>query len=249
MSVSLGKIQRLLDDGASGVILTPTLRDFVTMFEWERPETTMGLARDVYVYCTLLFLTPRTDVVEVDIDRAPTDALPHPLPAGCDHGELIGYWCDDLGRLLRAASAASRQACIGVACPYLLAGIDSPGYESDATAFPLVGEEELDQLEDAYVWDVPSEAHDIAVSFDDARRNLRSIGATSIDPPSGGSHYKVRFNGARSWPLDPNVDPIPDRFLRELVPLTHLPLAVIKFALRHGKLPQRVLSIGVPLRY
>jgi hypothetical protein len=52
-----------------------------------------------------------------------------------------------------------------------------------------------------------------------------------------GSHFKVTFpEGTRHWPLDPNVDPIPNRFLGQLTASVHLPPEVIKDTLITGSL-------------
>lgn len=58
------------------------------------------------------------------------------------------------------------------------------------------------------------------------------------EEPHGGSHYKVYFPGApRPWILDPNNDPVPEPFLRELVVLTGYSLEEIIYILSTGRKP------------
>jgi len=71
----------------------------------------------------------------------------------------------------------------------------------------------------------------------DVRRNYRAIGAVALDSPRGGSHYKLRFEGRRPWPLDPNDDPVPPRYLDKLAVIASLPLPVLVSALLTGDLP------------
>ena len=105
--------------------------------------------------------------------------------------------------------------------------------------FPMVGPNQIENLEDAYEWEkIPSEVHSKNVSFDDAIRNIPSSWSL-VEPPQRDSHYKVRFPGNRPWTLDRNVDPIPDRFLKELEDITDLPLPVIKTALLFGSRPRK----------
>ena len=81
-------------------------------------------------------------------------------------------------------------------------------------AFPILLVDDVEQASAFYC---------TTLGFAEAYRNVRAIGAERIDPPSGGSHYKVRFPGARPHPLDPNVDPLPDRFLGELAAISASP--------------------------
>ena len=72
---------------------------------------------------------------------------------------------------------------------------------------------------------------------------MYAIGASAVENPTRGSHYKVRFPGRRSWVLDRNEDPLKDTFIKELVPITGYPFEVIKSALLYGDLPARTLRL------
>jgi hypothetical protein len=244
IAVSLGELERLIAEHRVEILLTASLRDFVELFEWQRSVDQMALARDIYAYCNLLFLAANAGCVMVDNPRVERPAV-HPRPVGCEHDPLIDLWADELGRILVLHRLAHPDGYfVAVACPYRFCGQPTPGYADEGSAFPLVGPDEVTNLEDAYGWTVPAEIRDARVSFHEAHRNLSAVGATRVDPPKGSSHYIARFPGARSWPLDRNTDPLPDRFLKELEPITGYPLAVIKYALKHGRLPQHVLRLG-----
>ena len=121
--------------------------------------------------------------------------------------------------------------------------------------FPLVGSDDLSTLVDAYEWEIPDDLHSKQVSFKDAKKHIIVLGASRVEKPlHGGSHFVVRFEGSRSWPLDRNEDPRKDAFLNQLVPITGYPFEVIKSTLLTGicqanisssrKLPSVRLVIG-----
>ena len=131
--------------------------------------------------------------------------------------------------------------CVAVACDFAFSGGDLGSYADPVPHqhFPLVGPSELVTIENFDTWDIPIDLHQRLVSFYDAKRNLPVIGGILADKAVG-SHFKVTFPGAvRSWPLDYNVDPIPDRFLDQLPTLVKLPMSAIKYALIFGEMPKK----------
>ncbi len=60
------------------------------------------------------------------------------------------------------------------------------------------------------------------ISFNQAKNNIDILGAVRVEKPRGmgGSHYIAVFEGARSWPIDKNTDPLPDDYLKELIDVT-----------------------------
>jgi len=231
-----------LQDDLARLLLTLAFRDFIGSFHWERPNP-YPLLHDVHRLLNQLWLQPAR-VVEVDTTGV-KGYRSHPIPLGCEGCGLIEFWSDEMGRLLvlHDACCDGGRFFAGVACAYAFAGDELGQYcnPEQARAFPLVGPDDLQRLDDAYVWVVPNDIHQRQVGFREACRHASVLGAIGIDEPSGGSHYKVRFPRARSWTLDANVDPLPDRFLKELEPITGFPLQVIKTALTTGRLPRQVL--------
>jgi hypothetical protein len=227
------------------LVLTETLEELVAECDWQE-RSNYGQLVDIHRFLAQLLLQPPPGLIRIDVS-AVAEWRGHPIPEGCGSEGLIDFWVDELGKLLLLHDACGTRDrfFIGVACSRGFAGGPVGEYinPSGARAFPLVCPHSLDTLEDAYEWDVPSDFHTKPISFDDARRHVFRLGATSVDPPVGDSHYKVRFPGGRPWTLDPNVDPVPDRFLRELVDITGYPLAVIKTTLRTGALPGRKLRL------
>jgi hypothetical protein len=194
-----------------------------------------------------LFLRQHERLIEIDLAGV-SEYEQHPLPAGAETGELIDFWSDEMGRLLvlHDQCCPANQFFIAVVCPHAFAGETRGCYGNRAglRAFPLVGPDDVDTLADAYVWLTPSDSHQWSVSFEDAKRNVFVLGARDVETSSGGgSHYMVRFPGERSWPLDKNVDPIPDDFLKELIAISGYPLPVVRFVLKRGHLPEKRLRL------
>jgi hypothetical protein len=167
----------------------------------------------------------------------------HPLPAGIEPNEFSTKWADELGRLyiLHANGCSPGNFFIGVACTLAFAGENLGNYDNPTglPALPLVGPNEVHHLDDEFEWDIPAGIHDRKVSFGDAYHHIRLLGG-EVHTPTGSSHYQVRFKGARIWPLDVNLDPIPDPFLKQLEPITGQDIDVIKYVLLNGRFPKRV---------
>src|ERR1039457_5899819 len=105
--------------------------------------------------------------------------------------------------------------CVGLACDKAFSGNSCGTYPGDAGKgrFPLVGPADLPKMDDFDRWVIPDTLHMKDVCFSDAKKNLPVIGGSVAKRPVG-SHYKVKFKGApRSWVLDRNDDPLPDRYL------------------------------------
>lgn len=246
IALALGQLELVVQRQEGVIAITGTMRDFLEMFEWQGNG---GLLSEIYRYCSLLFLVGGSGKASVSVVPAVADGEPrrHPAPANTVQSALTDYWREELGAIFAMHESVTKKGSppfIGVACASQFSGADSPGYETeDVKHFDLVGPRQLETLDDAFGWDVPAAATAQKVSFADAYRNLPALGCTSIDNPSGGSHYKANFAGKRPWILDPNTDPIPDRFLGELEHITGLPTAVVKHTLKTGSLPPRRLRI------
>jgi hypothetical protein len=129
---------------------------------------------------------------------------------------------------------------VGIACEQAFTTGRPNVWQNGDRSFPLVGPAQIPILEDAYDWEsLPSDLHLKLVTLADARNHVHLLGATTIDQCDGDSHYKVNFPGERPWTLDYNVDPVPDDFVRELVTITRLPLAIIRTALIYGYMPRK----------
>lgn len=112
------------------------------------------------------------------------------------------FWSDEMGKILWIHDSCCHREIffVGIACEFAFSGEEPGTYHNpdNSRAFPLVGPDDLDTLDDAYDWDTPYDIHQKQVSFDAARKRCTVIGATGIEPPSSGSHYKVKFKGQRS---------------------------------------------------
>ncbi len=248
IAISLGELQDYIEKDKIHLILTAGLRDLIDEFDWN-PSRPYPLLNEIYRLITHWFLQPNNRLVEINVEHVKKHE-PHPVPIGTENEGLVDFWADELGKILTLHDEYStrNEFFIGVACEPAFANNDTCQYDiqNDSRVFPLVGPDTLDQLNDAYKWDIPPNIRQKSVSFNDALKNVSILGATAIDSPSGGSHYKVKFEGERPWTLDPNVDPVPDRFLRELTCITHYPLLVIKTALINGCIPEKRLRFDFP---
>ncbi len=245
---TLAEITDLIQLEKCRLILTDPIRDFIVGLESNFDWTQMGTYPELQVIYYLLgqLGLQQHGVQVVDVTYI-TEYSPHPLPSDCVACNAGADWSDELGRLLVVHSTRSTAGkfFIGVACTLAFAGkplgkYDNPG---NLPAFPLVGPQDVSDLDDSVVWVLPDDLHRRDITFNDAYSRIKLLGGAVETPRSGSSHYPVRFKGARTWPLDKNLAVIPDDFLRELVPITGYSLGVIKFVLLFGEWPDRASRI------
>lgn len=244
---ALLKLTNLAEEEKCLILLTRVLSEFILNLEqafcWEvvarYPEVQV-----IYRVLAELGLQQhgvrRVDVAVVKLVHT------HPLPSGIESNTFSLKWAEEVGRLytLHSERCSAGNFFIGVACTSAFAGEQKGSYENadDLPTFPLVGPSEVDDLDDSLEWDIPADTRNRKVSFNDAYKRIAFLGGT-VHSPTGSSHYQVRFAGARTWPLDANIDPIPDRFLKQLEPITGQKLQVVKYVLLNGGWPKRVPKI------
>ncbi len=239
---SLGELIKVIEEDTAHLVLTEAMRQMVEAFNWNRPHI-HSLLIDIYRLLNQLFLQTHSRLLQVDTSVAKGHA-PHPIPEGCMTGKHVEYWSDEMGRLLSLHDrcASDHNMFLGVACHLAFSGNPLGRYSNsnNPRAFPLVGPLQLPTLADGYEWEVPTNIWNQSVSFESARKNSCHLGATAVEPPKSGSHYKVCFPEKRPWALDKNCDPVPERFLKELILITGYPLEVIKTVLNTGEFPKRI---------
>lgn len=235
---AMGRMQELLESHQIELLITKPFGEVVEQFGW-KPPANMALLIDAYRLLTQWILQPSDHVHSLDVSGI-TEFEAHPVPDGCGDGAFVAMWQDEVGRLLVLHDAQSpRDFFVGVGCKSALCGAACGAYESDRRAFPLCGNSEIAKLKDAYEYDIPADLHKKLASVSQVTRNVARLGALDIQSPSGGSHFKVRFPNSRSWVIDPNVDPVPDRFLKQLCEITGWPFDVVKTVLVFGRMPDR----------
>ncbi len=250
VAIALGELAQLTESGIIRVATTPVFRDLLEAYCWEQPT---GLKGEIYNYLNRLVLGGGPRTVAVNVSKV-TNYVAHPTPVGCDDNETyVQLWADDIGKLLviHDDCIAERKYFIGVACEHAFSGKQISSYKphSHPRCFPLVSPSTSDcnssaaALVDADEFNVSGEFENADVSFEEAKQNVYAIGASAVHPPDGGSHFTVKFPGARTWPLDSNYDPVPPQYLNQLKHITGLPMAAIKCALKTGKLPTRQLRL------
>jgi hypothetical protein len=240
---ALGELSHLVESHSVRILRTDLFQTLLTDFRW---DANGGLKNQIYMHLNLWFLQGKAVAVKADTGGRPYKT--HPIPEGCrTQQRLEELWADELGRLLvpHDDHARSGEYFIGVACERAFAGEPIGHYEPHTCSrcFPLVGPLNCDCrqdgsiLADAFVHKVPPDYSQTEVSFEAEKKNCFALGASEVRRPTRGSHYKVKFPGARSWPLDANNDPVPENYLKELEPITGHPLPTIIYALREGRLP------------
>ena len=239
---TLGELERLVSENRVHLVLTESLADLVSEIDWQSRGGQYPVLIEIHRLLLAWFLQPHERLVRIDttsVQQAPV----HPLPGGVLDSGWASLWAEELGKLLVMHDRVCRPGfCVGVACEQGFSTGHPNVWQVGDRAFPLVGPEQIPELEDAYEWEPsPSDLHRRLVTLSDAIKNVHLIGATTVDRPHRDSHYKVHFTGARPWTLDANVDPVPETHVSELVAITGLPLSVIRTALVYGYMLRRVV--------
>jgi hypothetical protein len=244
---TLSSLTSSAQDERCVILLTQALADFIIELEWNFCWDVVSRFPKVEIIYRLLaeLGLQQHGVLRVDVANV-NDFHNHPIAKQIEPTSFTMTWAQELGRLWKLHSARSSQGrfFIGVACTFAFSGEKKGTYENPEKlpVFPLLAPEELGILEDCFEWDLPAGMHNRTVRFEDARSRISLLGGR-VFKPSGSSHYQVRFSGARTWPLDFNIDPIPDRFLKELVPITGQKLEMIKYVLLNGHWPKRIFRL------
>jgi hypothetical protein len=242
IAITLGDIEQLVRENIVHLILPDSLADFLIEIDWSDRNGQYSLLLDIRRLLEQWFLQPHGRLVRIDTSNI-QQYNPHPLPDGAEELGWTTLWAKELGKLL---VLHDKNCCpsfsIGIACEKAFSS-GTPGIWKNPDhirCFPLVGPTEISELEDAYDWEaLPQDVGQKTLSLDTALRNVQLLGATQVDLPHRDSHYKIHFPGARPWVLDTNVDPVPDRFIRELVDIVHLPVEIIRTTLIFGYFPRR----------
>lgn len=246
ISEALGEIQHYVETNKAHLVLTLGLRELVEDFDWSPPRPYI-LLNEIFRLLNQWFLQPNSSLIQVDVSLV-ENYCQHPVVIGTPNEGLVELWSEEIGKLLvlHDKNCTKNEYYIGVASETAFAGEQVQKYVEHAHSrvFPLIGPNTLEELVDAYDWVIPPNIHKKSVPFRSALKNCGALGAFRVDRPSSGSHYKAHFKGRRPWILDPNDDPVPNRYLRELIDITNLPLPVIKVALIEGRLPPRNLKLS-----
>lgn len=239
ISLAVGNIQGQLDRNEIHLILSDQLIKCLDKFDWNVRDG-YELLQQIYIHISQWYLSGNSRTERISLSDVKV-YCPHPLPKGCIGTGLLESWSQEVGKMLAKHDKCCRRShfFIGVACESAYSGSDKGSYDNPMgiRTFPLVGPDEIVILDDAYEWDVPPDIIRRSIFQEHVKSNYQAIGATKIQPPSRDSHYKVIFSGKRSWTFTANIDPVPPRFLDELVRITGYPLPAIKYALIEGHLP------------
>jgi len=243
-ATSLGTLQELVESDSVMLLMTQALAETAEPFCWSQ-EGQGRLLWEIWRLVNQWLLQPHEGLVVLDVSCVGS-STPHPVPARCLNQGQVAAWARELGRVYaRHRECCGRELpCVGVACALGFAGLGTDTYDNpdDMDCFPLVGAEDFqEQLADAFTWSTRPNVHGEPVRTSDAKKNVWLLGA---DLRGGeGSHREAVFQGARTWPIDDNYQHVPERHLRQLVPITRLELDVIKQVLIDGEFPPRICKL------
>lgn len=181
---------------------------------------------------------PVQDIGTGEADRS--EDLSHPLPPNCQELTAADEWCSEAGILLRLHCSEANKWFIGLPCVNAFADGKLSRYSNGDTSrrFPMVGPDEVAELEEAYHWSLPVGIHDWSVHTTDAEKNIHLLGGT-VQPETGSSHRSISFRGARTWSLVTTNDVVRKDHLDQLVPITGCELNVIRYVLVKGEVPSK----------
>lgn len=238
---ALGELEQLVKDNKIHLIITEALADLIGEVDWNERANQYALLFEIYRLLQQWFLQPHNRLVRIDTTKI--NAPNHPFPEGTTDDGWTSFWAEEIGKLLKIHDkVCGANFCVGIACEIAF-DTGTPNLwnnPNNQRTFPLVGPKETEKLEDAYTWEeLPPNLNKMSVSLKLAFKNVSLLGAIKVTLPPRGSHYKAHFLNARSWTIDVNVDPIPDRFIHELIEITGLPFDVIKTTLIYGNLPKK----------
>lgn len=247
---ALGEIESFIHSDKAHLVSTNIFREFIQNFDWT--VSNQSLLWDIHNFLSQLFLRQDSSLIDIDKymkwfdESGIQEYKAHPVPQKCQNQGIIEFWSDELGKILYLHD----QCCyrdeffIGVACAYGFAGecLDEYNNFNNHRTFPLVSQDNVGNLVDAYEWVIPNDIHQKSVSIENVKKNYQLIGGISLEKPVRDSHYKVKFKGKRAWSFSINDNPVPEKYIRELVDTTSYPIEVIKTALINGYLPQKCLK-------
>ncbi|BAZ01126.1 hypothetical protein NIES37_51240 [Tolypothrix tenuis PCC 7101] len=248
---ALGELENFIHIDKAHLVSTNILREFLENIDGT--AINQSLLWEVYRFLSQLFLRQDGSLIDIDKyikyidDYSIKDYYAHPVPKKCQSQGYIEFWSDELGKILYVhdKSCNSNNFFIGVACAYGFAGecVDEYNNPNNHRAFPLVSPDNVENLADAYEWVIPTDIHQKSITIENIKKNYRVIGGMSLEKPNRDSHFKVKFQGKRSWSFSINDNPVPESYIRELVDITSYPVEVIKTALTSGSLPQKCLKL------
>ena len=239
VGIALGELQHSIMTGAVELLITEYLQDIMKDFTCGTGDRPYALLNEIFGLLDQWLLQPNSRVIKLNVQEV-TEYSRHPAPASCTNDGNTEFWADELGRLYKLHDERTERGefFIGIACESGFAGGAVGSYrDGEGKGFPLVGPEDIPLLADSYHWVIDESIHRSRISVTNAKKNITILGATSVQSASRGSHIKVSFPGHRPWPLDSNDDPVPDAYLKELIPITGYSLLVIKYVMQNGHFP------------
>lgn len=244
--IALVRAWELSEVGELRLVLTPKMIDLANpaLWEWEgaAPEVI-----EVYAHLQNFLLGVGGSLVLVE--GLPTNAG-HPVPACAgDDALFTKEWAQEVASVAALQASLGGEPFIGVMCAFGMAGESVCTYDGPASAgqLALVGED-LTGLGTEWEWQIDPDLLRRGVSFNDALRNIPLLGGEARTGTSG-SHIPIDFDGGRRpWVLDPNDDPVPEAYVKELVGILGLSYPCIKTVLLTGAFPAQVSRIDGKLR-
>jgi hypothetical protein len=250
---ALGEIQRLLDEEKVVLYITPAFKLFIEFLmestdpDWYNRGKNKGI---IFSFLLDLFNTPKKHVIDLEKYHFSDlhEFYPHPIPSRAAYDSCIELWAEEVGKFLALHNRYSPDSFFSaIPCAYALAGEIKDTYinPDNLRTFPLSDLNDLDLLQSAYLYPIPStDVMQRMLRPEDVHNNYKIIGGVSlIRNRAGSSHNKIKFFNKTQWTFSENDDPIPDVYIKQIERKINIPWKNIKEALLTGKKPQQILIL------
>lgn len=241
--VALGELNEYFREEKAFLIVTDLLKLFIEDFDWSQGQNN-GLLSVIHSLLDEWFLN--TKINTDDFGLGTICPIKYPIPRNITSTKYVELWCEEVGKLLVKHDEYCRnnEFFIGVACENAFSGNGITEYENpdNLRVFPFIGPLNLSILDDAFIWDVSENDSTTKISINTLIRNYKFLGEARLEKPHRDDHCHIYF-GQYRWQFSLADDPIPDAYLKELIPILKVPLPVIKHILINQTYPLRKLKI------
>lgn len=225
------------------ILLIPESFDlFMEFYEWDNCGS---IQSQIYLILRDIVTTPTENIIKISLEKVVDNY--HEFPNCTNNSHNVDIWCHDIGKLyyVHTVAADDKGAFIGIICPYAFSNKNCEHkchIKPQKGNFPYINNTNLYSLEEPDYYEIPVEFYNKDVSFVDAKKNIHLLGGT-VRKKTGSSHYPVSFPNARTWILDSNDDPVPQKYINNLAKNLKIDPGLINYVLITGGYPPKLLKL------